>query len=60
MKPCAECPWLSNQPRDLQAINQPSVRDAALKGSAFMCHTTAGATECTGVKQWRKQQTAKK
>lgn len=53
--PCKACPWVSNQQRDLVAINQPQVKAAALAGQMFVCHVRMG--ECQGIKIFREKET---
>lgn len=40
-KPCEQCPWLSKDERDRNALT-PEVRDAAKRGAWFCCHVRMG------------------
>lgn len=40
-KPCGECPWISKDLRDIEALT-PTVRAAAARGDWFCCHVNAG------------------
>lgn len=47
-RPCADCPWVSGQPRDREATTQPSVEQAMKRGDWFCCHVNMGT--CYGAK----------
>jgi hypothetical protein len=51
--PCEDCPWIeAHAKHDL--LDMPGVKQAALDGKVFMCHTEAGHPPCRGVAIWRK------
>lgn len=51
-KPCAKCPWVSRDARDVAALT-PQVKEAAGKGHVFTCHVNLGV--CHGADAYAKR-----
>lgn len=56
-KPCEKCPWMSRDPRDKEAVADPSVQATMKSGRWFCCHVNMGT--CFGA-QIRYEQHVKK
>lgn len=46
--PCSACPWVSRDPRDVEAINAPGTQAAMESGRWFCCHVNLGT--CHGAR----------
>lgn len=49
-KPCADCPWVSKDPRDIEALKMTGIREAVAKGDWMCCHKRMGT--CYGALFW--------
>lgn len=59
-RPCAACPWMSRDPRDVAAVSDETTQDAMRAGTWFCCHVNLGT--CHGARirhaQHQRQQEA--
>lgn len=54
-RPCGACPWVSQDPRDKEAINAPGTQEAMKAGTWFCCHVNMGTCHGAALQYERHQ-----